>query len=58
MYHYKALKTIFYFLIVPKGIDNLKDIRKKLVIEVNDFFDENIKDTQYENNRIIKSHNY
>ena len=58
MYHYKALKTIFYFLIVPKGIDNLKDMRKKLVIEVNDFFDENIKDTQYENNRIIKPHNY
>ena len=58
MYHYKALKTIFYFLVVPKGIDNLKDMRKKLVIEVNDFFDENIKDTQYENNRIIKPHNY
>ena len=58
MYYYRALKTIFYFLIVPKGIDNLKDMRKKLAKEVKDFFDEIIKDTQYENNRIIKSYNY
>lgn len=54
-YHFETLKTIFYYFVVPKGIDNLKDMRKKLVDEVNDFFDESIKDTQYENNRIINS---
>ena len=53
-YHFETLKTIFYFFVVPKGIDNLKDMRKKLVIEVNDFFNENIKNTPYENNRIIE----
>ena len=54
-YHFETLKTIFYYFVVPKGIDNLRNMRKKLVKEVNDFIDENIKDTQYENNRIIKS---
>ena len=54
-YHFETLKTIFYYFVVPKGFDNLKDMRKKLVDEVNDFFDENIQDTQYENNRIINS---
>ena len=52
-YHFETLRTIICFLVVPKGIDNLKDIRKKLVHEINDFFDENIKNTPYENNRII-----
>ena len=52
-YHFETLKTIFYFFVVPKGIDNLKDMRAKLVNEVNEFFDENIKNTQYESNRII-----
>ena len=51
--HFETLKTIFYFFVVPKGIDNLKDMRKKLVIDVNDFINESIKDTQYENDRII-----
>ena len=54
-YHFETLKTIFYYFVVPKGIDNLKDMREKLVEEVKDFFDESIKDTQYENNRIINS---
>ena len=52
-YHFETLKTLFYYFVVPKGIDNLKDMRKKLVIEVNDFFDESIKNTPYEINRII-----
>ena len=52
-YHFETLKTIFYYFVVPKGIDNLKDMRAKLVHEVNEFFNENIKNTQYENNRII-----
>ena len=52
-YHFETLKTIFCFFVVPKGIDNLKDMRRKLVNEVNDFFDENIKNTPYESNRIV-----
>ena len=52
-YHFETLKTIFCFFVVPKGIDNLKDMRRKLVHEVNDFFDENIKNTPYETNRIV-----
>ena len=52
-FHFETLKTIFYFFVVPKGIDNLKDMRRKLADDVNDFFNESIKDTQYENNRII-----
>ena len=54
-YLYESMKTTFYYFVVPKGIDNLKVMREKLVDEVNDFFDESIKDTQYENNRIINS---
>ena len=53
-FHFFTLKTIFYFLVVPKGIDNLKDMRQKLVNDVNDFINESIIDTQYENNRIIE----
>ena len=52
-YHFEILKSIFYFFVVPKGIDNLKDMRRKLVHEVSDFFDENIKNTPYESNRIV-----
>ena len=54
-YHFETLKTLFYYFLVPKGIDNLRNMRKNLVNEVNDFFEENIKNTQYENNRIIPS---
>ena len=54
-FHFETLKTIFYFFVVPKGIDNLKDMRRRLADDVNDFFNESIKDTQYENNRIINS---
>ena len=52
-YHFKIMKTIFYYFIVPKGIENLRNMRKKLAEEVNKFFEESIKNTQYENNRII-----
>ena len=52
-YHFKIMKTIFYYFIVPKGIGNLRNMRKKLAEDVNKFFEESIKDTQYENNRII-----
>ena len=52
-YHLKTMKTLFYYFIVPKGFYYLKDMRKKLHKEVKDFVNENIKDTQYENNRII-----
>ena len=54
-YNLETLKTLFYYFVVPKGIDNLRNMRKNLVNEVNDFFEENIKNTQYENNRIIPS---
>ena len=54
-YHFETLKTLFYYFLVPKGIDNLRNMRKNLVNEVNNFFEENIKNTQYENNRIIPS---
>ena len=54
-YHFKIMKTIFYYFIVPKGIENLRNMRKKLAEEVNKFFEESIKNTQYENNRIIYS---
>ena len=52
-YHLKIMKTIFYYFIVPKGIENLRKKRKTLAEEVNEFFEKNIKNTQYENNRII-----
>lgn len=54
-YHFETLKTLFYYFVVPKGIDNLRHMRKNLVDDVSDFFEENIKNTQYENNRIIPS---
>ena len=38
-----------------KKIENLRNMRKKLAEEVNKFFEESIKNTQYENNRIIYS---
>ena len=58
-HHFEILKTIFYFFVVPKGIDNLKDLRKKLADEALDFINDNIKGTQYENenNIIINSSN-
>ena len=54
-YHFETLKTLFYYFVVTKGIDNLRHMRKNLVDDVNEFFEENIKNTQYENNRIIPS---
>ena len=55
-YHFKIMKTIFYYFIVPKGIENLRNMRKKLAEEVNKFFEESIKNTQYENNRSSSRH--
>jgi hypothetical protein len=52
-YHLKIMRTIFYYFIVPKGIENLRKMRKKLAEDVKDFFEKGIKNTQYENNRII-----
>jgi hypothetical protein len=52
-YHFESIKTLFYFFIVPKGIDNLRNIRKELAEDVHDFIDESIKNTQYENDKII-----
>ena len=52
-YHFKIMKTIFYYFIVPKGFDNLRKMRAKLSEEVNEYFEKSIKNTQYENNRII-----
>ena len=52
-YHFKIMKTIFYYFIVPKGIENLRKMRQKLAEEVNEFFEKSIKNTKYENNRII-----
>ena len=52
-YHFKIMKTIFYYFIVPKGIEKLRKMRQKLAEEVNEFFEKSIKNTKYENNRII-----
>ena len=47
------MRTIFYYFLVPKGIQNLRNMRKNLVEDVNLFFDECIKNTPYENQGII-----
>jgi hypothetical protein len=52
-YHFKIMRTIFYYFLVPKGIQNLRNMRKELVEDVNKFFDESIKNTPYENQGII-----
>ena len=52
-YHFKIMRTIFYYFLVPKGIQNLRNMRKNLVEDVNLFFDECIKNTPYENQGII-----
>ena len=51
--HFETLKTLFYYFIVPKGFDNLKDMRKNLVIEVKDFMIESAKNTPYENSEVL-----
>ena len=56
-YHLKIMRTIFYYFIVPKGIENLRKMRKKLAEDVKEFFEKSIKNTQYENNRIIYTPN-
>ena len=38
------MKTIFYYFIVPKGIENLRKMRKKLAEEVNEFFEKKYKE--------------
>ena len=52
-YHFKIMKTIFYYFIVPKGFENLRNMRKDYAKDVQEFFEKNIKNTQFENNRII-----
>ena len=52
-YHFKIMKTIFYYFIVPKGFENLRIMRKNLTEEVKVFFAKNIKNTQFENTNII-----
>ena len=52
-YHFKIMKTIFYYFIVPKGFENLRKMRKDLAKDVKTFFEKSIKNTQFENNRII-----
>ena len=52
-YHFKIMKTIFYYFIVPKGFENLRKMRKDLAKDVKAFFEKSIKNTQFENNRII-----
>jgi glycerol-3-phosphate O-acyltransferase/dihydroxyacetone phosphate acyltransferase len=51
--HFDTLKTLFYYFIVPKGFDNLKNMRKKLVEDVKDFLIESAKNTPYENNNEV-----
>ena len=51
-YHFKIMKTIFYYFIVPKGFENLRIMRKNLTKEVKEFFAKNIKNTQFENTNI------
>ena len=52
-YHFKIMKTIFYYFIVPKGFENLRIMRKNLTKDVKEFFAKNIKNTQFENTNII-----
>ena len=56
-YHFKIMKTIFYYFIVPKGFENLRNMRKDYAKDVQEFFEKNIKNTQFENNRIIYESN-
>ena len=51
-YHFKIMKTIFYYFIVPKGFENLRIMRKNLTKDVKEFFAKNIKNTQFENTNI------
>ena len=52
-YHFKIMKTIFYYFIVPKGFENLRIMRKNLTKDVKEFFAKNIQNTQFENTNII-----
>ena len=57
-YYFKIMRTIFYYFLVPKGIQNLRNMRKQLVNEVSEFIDESIKNTQYENQGIIYNYKH
>ena len=45
-YHFKIMKTIFYYFIVPKGFENLRIMRKNLTKDVKEFFAKNIKNAR------------
>ena len=51
-YHFKIMKTNFYDIIVTKGFENLRIMRKNLTKDVKEFFAKNIKNTQFENTNI------
>ena len=49
-----AMKIRFIFFFYPKNVYKLRDTRTSLEIEVREFIDNHIKETEYANNRIIK----
>ena len=53
-YHLDAMKIRFIFFFYPKNVYKLRDTRTSLEVEVREFIDNHIKETEYANNRIIK----
>ena len=53
-FYLETMKTRFIFFCFPKNIYRLKEMRKNLENEINDFVNFSISETEYENNRIIK----
>ena len=53
-FHLDAMKIRFIFFFYPKNVYKLRDTRTSLEIEVREFIDNHIKETEYANNRIIK----
>ena len=48
------MKIRFIFFFYPKNVYKLRDTRTSLEVEVREFIDNHIKETEYANNRIIK----
>ena len=53
-FHLDAMKIRFIFFFYPRNVYKLRDTRTSLEIEVREFIDNHIKETEYANNRIIK----
>lgn len=53
-FYLETMKTRFFFFCFPKYIYRLKDMRKNLEDEMNEFVNIYVKNTEYENKRIIQ----